>query len=361
MPNNAVEYLKNNIDFIELLKLYGVDEFHGTEKIRCKCPLHGSNNPTSFIYDTQRKLWYCHSGCFRGGDLFDFIMIKENMSFAQSVNYIAKLFTIDISNMSIDMRTVNYIQETRKWIRQMVKHTSIDEIKPYDISVLGKLYNLNNYRNFTKETLSYFNVKYCTNATIYDIINNREIQIQERIIVPIYHNNALIGVTMRSTRQNEPKWLHQPSGIYMGNYVYNEQNIVLDKPLMITEGCGDVWNAYQNGYSNVIAMFGAHMTEMQETILLSKTYNILLALDPDYAGIKAMQNIYERLRFKMNIEFLNVPIGNDVGDLNKEKTKSLLNNILTYKDWSQFEYVDDIINKNISMKDWDCKWKKTVQ
>jgi DNA primase len=166
----------------------------------------------------------------------------------------------------------------------------------------------------------------------------------------------LIGVTMRRTTTHLIKWLHQPSGIYMGNYIYNANNIKLGKPVMITEGCGDVWNAYQNGYDNVVAMFGAHMTDTQETILLSKAYELLLALDPDYAGIKAMQDIYNRLKHKMNIRFLNVPIKHDVGDLTKEKTLELLNNTLTYLKWLQLEHVDDIVNKNLNMKGWIKKW-----
>jgi DNA primase len=98
------------------------------------------------------------------------------------------------------------------------------------------------------------------------------------------------------------------------------------------------------------------MTDTQETILLSKAYELLLALDPDYAGIKAMQDIYNRLKHKMNIRFLNVPIKHDVGDLTKEKTLELLNNTLTYLKWLQLEHVDDIVNKNLNMKGWIKKW-----
>lgn len=361
MASNAVEYLKNNIKIKDLLEKYGVTEFHGEGKGRCKCPIHGSNNPTSFAYDTEQNLWYCHSGCNTGGDIFDFIITKEHMigdhAFMQSVHFISELFNIDISNMSIEMRTINYMQETRKWIQQMTKKTTIDDIEPYDIAQLGTLYKLNSYRNFTKETLDYFGIKYCEKAIIYDKISNKEIHINQRIVVPIYHNNMLIGVTMRKTRKQDMiKWLHQPSGIYMGNYIYNSNNIKADKPILITEGCGDVWNAHQNGYDNVCAMFGAHMTDTQESILLSKGYELLLGLDPDYAGIKATQDIYSRLRHKMNIRFLNVPIGQDVGDLTKEKTSNLLNNTLTYLHWLMLEHVDDIVNKNMNMKGWIQKW-----
>jgi DNA primase len=357
MPNNAVDYLKENINVLELLKLYGVDNYTGTSKVRCKCPIHGGNNPTSFVYDVEKKLWFCHSGCYRGGDIFDFIMMKENLSFMQSVHYLAELFKFDISSMTIEMRTIDYIQDTRKWIQQMTKHTTVQNIEEYDITQLGKLYGLNSYRNFTEEILDYFMVKYCEKAVICDKISKKEIYVTKRIVVPIYYNDILIGVTMRKTlKHDSPKWLHQPSGIYMGNYIYNINKIKQDKPIMIVEGCGDVWNAYQNGYENTVGMFGAHMTDTQKTILLSTTYELILALDPDYAGIKAMQNIWERLRLKMNIRFLNVPIGQDVGDLTKEKTSELLNNTLSHIQWLQLEHVNDIVDKNINMKGWIQKW-----
>jgi DNA primase len=142
----------------------------------------------------------------------------------------------------------------------------------------------------------------------------------------------------------------------MGNYIYNINKTTSDMPVLIVEGCGDVWNTYQNGYSNVVGMFGAHMTDAQETILLSTTYELILGLDPDYAGIKAMQDIWNRLHLKMNIRFLNVPIRNDVGDLTKEKTLELLNNTLSHIQWLQLEHVNDIVDKNISMKEWINKW-----
>jgi DNA primase len=206
MPNNAVDYLKENIDMLEVLKLYGVDEYAGTSKIRCKCPIHGGNNPTSFVYDTEKKLWFCHSGCYRGGDIFDFIMIKENLSFIQAVNYLADLFKVDISSMTLEMRSIDYIQETKKWMQQMMKRTTINDIEPYDITQLGKLYGLNSYRNFTEEILDYFMVKYCEKAVICDKISKKEIYVTKRIVVPIYHNDILIGVTMRKTlKQDNPK------------------------------------------------------------------------------------------------------------------------------------------------------------
>lgn len=358
MAHNAVEYLKKNIDVRTLLEHYNARKIHGTHKIRCCCPIHGGDNPTAFVYDTQRKLWYCHTGCKTGGDVFDFVMLMEHISFAEAVQYVADMFNYDISNMSIETRTIDYIQETKQWIQQMLKKTIVSELEEYDITQLGTLYKLNSYRNFTKETLEYFGVRYCQSATIYDIINNRELHINKRIVVPVYQNKILVGVTMRRTINEPVKWIHQPNGIYMGNYIYNIDSIQnITQPLMIVEGTGDVWNAHQNGYTNVVGMFGSHMTEQQEALLITKTYNIILALDPDYAGIKAMQDIYKRLCLKMSITFLNVPIHSDVGDLNKEKTESLINNTLTYSQWQKLEHVNDIIEKNMSMKGWKNKYK----
>ena len=44
---------------------------------RCKCPLHGGDNPSSFVWNYTNGLWYCFTGCNRGGDIFDYVSIMS--------------------------------------------------------------------------------------------------------------------------------------------------------------------------------------------------------------------------------------------------------------------------------------------
>lgn len=45
------------------------------------CPFHAERTP-SFTVDPERGLWHCFGACQTGGDVFAFVMRRENVAFA---------------------------------------------------------------------------------------------------------------------------------------------------------------------------------------------------------------------------------------------------------------------------------------
>jgi len=352
---DAVAFLKENISFDKLLDYYKIKyQTHGG-KIRCKCPIHGGSNPTSFVVHLKKGLYFCHTSCKEGSDIVGFVMRMEHIDFMEAVHFLSDLFKLDITNMTLK-RAVDYMSETKDWIEQMNNILFKSEIEEYDISKLGELYTINKYRHYTKETLEHFGIKFCETAIIP--LENSEIYVNKRVVVPIYQNSVMVGVTMRKTQNEKIKWLHQPSNIHTGDLLYNMDDIEqgMDNVIMV-EGCPDVWSVYQSGYTNVVGLFGAHMTDNQEKILLTKTYNVISALDTDYAGIKGALSIYERLKYKMNVRFADIPILYDIGELNKDTVQQIIENPITYKEWIKKDYVLDVLN-NCTMSEWNNKYKE---
>jgi DNA primase len=75
------------------------------------------------------------------------------------------------------------------------------------------------------------------------------------------------------------------------------------------------------------------MSEIQEHIILTTTYDIILALDNDRAGIKCTKQIINKLKDKINISIANIPINKDVGELNETEILLSISNKLSVKEW----------------------------
>lgn len=318
--NNAVDYIKENVDFEMVLNHYNAKHMQqNASQIRCCCPIHNGHNQTAFVYNIHRKLWFCHTGCKTGGDVFDFVMKMESVEFAQSVNKIASIFNIDISAMEVKARAESTMKDIKNWLNAMRRMLEVEELHEYDIKQLGELYTINSYRNYTQETLEHFNVSYS--------------QIYSRIVIPIMFKQMLIGVTMRRTKQEEAKWKHYPKHIQTSNILFNYDNIDTSKPLILVEGAFDVFNLWQYGFTNVVAIMGSHMSKQQEALILKASYNLLLAFDMDKAGKACTNNVIERLQNKCQIRIANIPNTKDIGELTQDETNNAINNYLTLRKW----------------------------
>jgi len=57
-------------------------------ELRGACPLHGGA-AANFGVDPETGLWFCHSQCQRGGNVFDFLIEKEGLTFPEAVERVA--------------------------------------------------------------------------------------------------------------------------------------------------------------------------------------------------------------------------------------------------------------------------------
>ena len=58
------------------------------------CPFHGEKTP-SFHIIPATQVWHCF-GCGEGGDCFTYIMKRENLSFPESIRYLAERAGIEL-------------------------------------------------------------------------------------------------------------------------------------------------------------------------------------------------------------------------------------------------------------------------
>ncbi|HSQ90184.1 toprim domain-containing protein [Romboutsia sp.] len=328
MDKNAVDVIKDNLDVRVILEHYKVDEMIETGRfIRCACPIHKGNNKTAFSIDIETSLWRCFTNdeC-GGGDIFTLIEKIEGVGFVDAVKKLAKILCIDMDNMIIAQRKSSYQKELEEWmkfIQKRKKKASKTDVVEFIIE--EEVLPLKKYRHFTQETLEHFGAGYVKQMK-YITSSGEERTTYDRIVCPIYQDNIQVGVSLRKTKAKEiVKWLHLPSGLGVGNIIYNLDACKDYDEIVVVEGIFDVWSYYQAGVKNVVCVFGSKITEEQYRILFRTGKDIVLSFDGDDAGVKATKQATELFKNKATLYMVKFDEGLDPGSLESNDLINLYN------------------------------------
>jgi len=106
------------------------------------------------------------------------------------------------------------------------------------------------------------------------------------------------------------------------------KNKAKNEGLILVEGFFDVFNLWQAGYKNVVALMGTSMSDEQEQLIIEavgKNGKIALMFDSDEAGAKATTEVVERLIDKVYLKIIRLDQeGLEPDSLSKEEIKKAL-------------------------------------
>lgn len=320
---NAVDVIKNNLDVRKVLEHYQAEEIEESGNfIRCCCPIHKGNDASAFSINIETSLWRCFTGdeC-GGGDIFTLVEKIEGVDFKSSVKILSEILSLNIDDMVIAQRKSTYQKELEKWLKFVKNKKKKKVVKEFTFE--EELLPLKKYRHFTQETLSHFNASYIEKL---DYINSKgeKSTTYKRIACPIYDDGVLVGLSLRKTKALEKvKWLHLPTGLGVGNMIYNIDACKEFDEIIIVEGIFDVWSYYQAGIKNAVCVFGSKITDEQYTILFRTGKDVILSFDGDDAGVKATKQAVELFKNKSLIYMIKFDEGEDPGSLSEEKLQKL--------------------------------------
>ena len=303
--NNIVDQIRQNVDLLELVKEYVPDVKRAGRTFKACCPFHRERTP-SFSIAPDKGLFYCF-GCQVGGDIFDFIMRIENLSFTEAVRKLAK-------RAGLEWRPVAEMTETEKKRVQYYKIMLFAKDFYHKQLLSEQGTSARNYikeRNLTKETtikfglgLSFFNTLALkakeqgfdeqdlktlglTNYLGSDYFRNR-------LMFPIFnHRGEVVAFGGRVLGEGQPKYLNSPETplftksriLYGLNFA--GPSIRKEDFVILLEGYMDVIGAHQAGVENAVAPLGTSFTSYHATILKRYTNKAVVIFDPDDAGINA--------------------------------------------------------------------------
>lgn len=309
---SVTDEVRQRVDVVELISRYTPLKRAGSV-YKGLCPFHSERTP-SFVVFPHTGTWHCFGACGTGGDVFSFVMQKENLSFREALQMLAQQVGVDLSageqDSGADQRTrlVEANEAAAQYFQHILTHhagatgaRSYLERRGIDDATAARFrlgYALDGWSGLRDHLLERgFALELLLEAGL--IKRNEERQstydaFRNRVIYPICDRQGrVIGFGGRVLDDSVPKYLntaetplfhksHVVYGLDQAHRAIRERDQVV-----IVEGYMDVIAAHQFGYNNVVACMGTALTPDQLQQLQRYTSNFVLALDADNAGQQA--------------------------------------------------------------------------
>ena len=318
---STIEEVKQKLDIVELAGQYTRLTKAG-KNFKGACPFHQEKHGSFFVFP-DRQTWHCFGACSTGGDIFTLVMKREGLDFPEALKMLAGRAGIALPERGSDRRQkqknarlyeANLAAETY-YYETLVKAPEAEKARNY-IKARGlnaasltdfrlgfspsSRQSLKNHlveRGFEEKELLDAGLVIETETGMIDRFRNR-------LMFPIHdHRGATTGFGGREMDGSQPKYLNSPetaifdkSGTLYGLFLAHDEIRQKNQVIMV-EGYMDAIIARQYGFNNVVAVMGTAISEKQIALVKKLTANVVLAMDADEAGEKAMLRAIEYENF----------------------------------------------------------------
>ncbi|QJC32095.1 DNA primase [Enterobacteriaceae endosymbiont of Donacia versicolorea] len=340
------------------------------------CPFHIEKNP-SFVVNSSKQLYHCF-GCGVHGNIINFVMNYDHLSFLEGIESIANIFKIPILDNNSYMH--NKIPENYLLYKLIFKINNFYKNFLYN-TISGKAaykYLLN--RGFNQNIIKYFSIGFSPLNWINQIPHNQKnisilhkklgiLKIDKkynkyydifynRIIFPIRNiKGFIVGFGGRIIKKKNPKYLnsseniifHKSNELY-GLYETKKENNNIIKKILVVEGYTDVISLFQFNIKYAVATMGTAITSIHIKKIFNLTNKIIYCYDGDEAGKeanwKALKVSLAYLKYGKEIRFIILPNGEDPDSLIKKEGKIIfqkrINNTLSFSEF----FFQRLLSKN---------------
>jgi DNA primase len=312
---STIDEIKSRIDIVDLVTEAGVKLRHAGKNYTGFCPFHDNKKTPAFVVWPESGTWRCFGQCNEGGDIFKFVMKRENLEFKEALDKLAARAGVEIP---IFTKETPQQKEEHDHLRSLLE----DAVVFYRRHLMANkdiLNYLRDKRGLTDASIETFGVGYAPRSwdaalshftqrgykerDLLDagLISERESggyydRFRNRIMIPIRDaTRRMTGFGARIIDPDDvPKFLNTPETVlfFKGKLLYGldraHKAIRTTDQAVIVEGYLDVIALHQAGYENVVSPMGTALTEDQMRLLKKFTRRIILALDPDVAGQRAI-------------------------------------------------------------------------
>ena len=373
---NFSDKIKEQTDIVEVVSEY-VNLKRTGKNYQGLCPFHQENTP-SFTVNPDNQFFYCF-GCGKGGDIFNFIMEIENITFYESLRLLAKKNNMEMPNSKGYSKEYNRKREKVFEIHQLAA-------KFYNYLLLNKQVGNDAYkyltkRGYTEKDIERYHLGYAPDSwhSLYNFLTKRDYdnkilsesglignknenyydKFRDRIMFPIFNSQGEViafgGRRLNDEDNSSPKYynspetiiFHKSKNLYGLNWAkkgFRETNSAI-----IMEGYTDVITAHKYGLNNAVASLGTALTLKQAKILKRYIDNVYIAFDPDFAGEKATLKGLEILKkADLNVRIIELPEGEDPDDFIKEKGTNEFEKLMN-NSYNLIEFkIRSVVNENES-------------
>ncbi|HET9909660.1 MAG TPA: CHC2 zinc finger domain-containing protein, partial [Anaerolineales bacterium] len=83
---SVTDEIKARINIVDLVSEAGVKLRHAGKNYTGFCPFHENKKTPAFVVWPESGTWRCFGQCNEGGDVFKFVMKRENLDFKDALN-----------------------------------------------------------------------------------------------------------------------------------------------------------------------------------------------------------------------------------------------------------------------------------
>src|SRR6266496_5019804 len=326
---STIDDIKSRIDIVDLVSEAGVKLRHAGKNYTGFCPFHDNKKTPAFVVWPESGTWRCCGQCNEGGDIFKFVMKRENLDFKEALDKLAARAGVEVPTFTKESpQQKEEYEHLRKLLedalifyrRHLLANADIlnylrDKRGLTDASI--EIFGLGYAPRSWDSALTYFTKRGYNERDLLEagLISERESggfydRFRYRIMIPIRDaTRRMTGFGARIVDPDDvPKFLNSPETVIFskGKLLYGldraHKAIRSTDQAVIVEGYLDVIALHQAGYENVVSPMGTALTEHQLRLLKRFTRRIVLALDPDTAGQKAVLRGLDAARQAMDRE-----------------------------------------------------------
>lgn len=323
-----VDHLLSKVSILDVVSQY-VKLRKAGKDYNGLCPFHKEKTP-SFTVSIEKQIYYCF-GCHEGGNVINFIMKYENLSFQEALESLAAQYGVKLERRGDGKRPHQHdallklaehyhrsLKSNDTALRYLsdrgIDKDAIDEFMiGYSDRQRNSLKDFLHRSGISNDLLLNTGVARVKGGEIYDIFRGR-------VVVPIFDvNRKVIAFGARALEKDAiPKYINSPeSSIFSKRFSLfgidrARRDIVEKNEVYIVEGYFDLIALYMKGIRNVVSTLGTSITEGQLSKVRNYTDNVTLMLDGDEAGIKSALRLIETLsEMDINGNMVVLPQGHD--------------------------------------------------
>ena len=366
---NTINEIRSKVDIVDIISSYLPLTQKGKNYFGV-CPFHDDTNPSMSV-SRDKQIYKCFS-CGASGNVYNFIMDYEHVSFKEALKILADKAGIEIKGISISKKETKndkfydmydlahkYYQNNMnstyaKKAKEYLYSRQIDDniIKTYKIGLsldkqneLSKLLSTKGYDINTLNKLGLSN-------------DNKDVFVN-RIMFPLYDlNGRIVGFSgRRYDGIKDNKYVNTKGtdifvkGETLYNYHIAREKVRTKNEVIVMEGFMAVIRSSVNGIENVVGLMVTAMTKEQANLIMHLSKNVTLCFDGDEPGRMAcLENgsILESKGCNVRIVELSDNLDPDYYILKygADSFKDLIKNSITLSD-----YRIKRLKKNINLKD----------
>ena len=306
------------------------------------CPFHQEKTP-SFNVHPEKQFFYCF-GCGAGGDVINFVMRMENMTFPEALNWLAERAGVPLPERETPAE--QRAQKEREWLFRLHKLAALYYQKALTATPAGKkACAYLEERGISSATAEEFLLGYAPDSWtgLVDLFQKKNlpltaaeksglilrgekgyfVRFRVRLLFPISNpQGRVVAFGGRLLGEGVPKYLNSPETplFSKGRYLYGlfqaKDAIRKEGWAVIVEGYMDLLQAHQAGIKNVVAALGTALTRDQAKALRRYTEQAIIAFDADAAGQAATMRGLDILKESgLAVQVATLPPGEDPDSL----------------------------------------------